>query len=152
MTAEIYQYLKRHEATVVPLHKDYSLKFWSLSLEGKNEAFEKALVDAKERYLKVYNNREEYQQLREWKTAGLQLDELAARQFKLIYDAFVPNQIDPAVLRDIVQRETQIENLFNTFRANFEGNEASDNQLREILRIERDMVRRRSAWEATKQV
>ena len=71
---------------------------------------------------------------------------------KLIYDAFVPNQIEEDVLRGIVERETQIENLFNTFRANFEGGKASDNQLRDILRNESEMARRRAAWEATKQV
>jgi|SRR5579883_1050925 len=152
MTSEVGEYIRRHEATIAPLVKDYSLRFWDLSLAGTNDAFEKALVEAKERYLKVYNNREEFQQLRQWKAAGLRLDELSAREFKVIYDTFVPNQIEPDVLRDIVERETQIENLFNTFRANFEGDNASDNQLRDILRTERDISRRRAAWEATKQV
>ncbi len=151
MTAEITGYIQQHETMVAPLHKDYSLKFWSLSLSG-NEDLEKAVVAAKERYLKVYNNRDEFRQLGEWRASEAQLNELEARQFKLIYDAFVPNQIDGDVLRDIVQRETQIENLFNTFRANFEGGKASDNQLRDILRNEHDIARRRVAWEATKQV
>ena len=151
MTAEITGYIQRHETMVAPLHKDYSLKFWRLSLSG-NEDLEKAVVAAKERYLKVYNNRDEFRQLGEWKASGAQLNEHEARQFKLIYDAFVPNQIDGDVLRDIVQRETQIENFFNTFRANFEGGKASDNQLRDILRNEQDIARRRVAWEATKQV
>src|SRR6266571_5519725 len=151
MTAEITGYIQQHETMVAPLHQDYSLKFWSLSLSG-NEDLEKAVVAAKERYLKVYNNRDEFRQLGEWKASGARLNELEARQFKLIYDAFVPNQIDGDVLRDIVERETQIENLFNTFRARFEGGDASDNQLRDILRNETDVVRRRATWEATKQV
>src|SRR5262249_10083823 len=100
----------------------------------------------------VYNNKKEFHQLREWKAAGVQLDEIDARQLKLIHDAFVPNQIDEDVLRDIVERETQIENTFNTFRANFEGGKASDNQLRDILRNESNIERRREAWEASKQV
>ncbi|HEY2380350.1 MAG TPA: M2 family metallopeptidase [Terriglobia bacterium] len=152
ITSDIRTYIERHEAILVPLHKDYSLKMWNLSLEGTNRNLEAALVEAKERYLKVYNNREEFQQLKQWKSSAVQLDELTARQFKLIYDTFVPNQIEPDVLRDIVERETQIENLFNTFRANFEGDKASDNELREILRSETDISRRRAAWEATKQV
>lgn len=152
MSAEIGSYVRQHEAVIAPLHKEYSLKFWDLSLDGNNPQVESALVEAKERYLKVYNNRNEFQQLRDWKSAGFQLDELTARQFKLIYDAFVPNQIEPEVLRDLVQRETQIETLFNTFRARFEGGQASDNELRDILRNEQDIRRRRAAWEATKQI
>ena len=145
-------YIRRHEGVIAPLHKDYSLKLWDLSLDGNNEALSSALVAAKERYLKVYSDREEFRQIREWKTANVQLDEFEARQLKLIHDAFVPNQIEESVLRDIVERETRIENTFNTFRANFEGGKASDNQLREILRTESNVARRRAAWEATKQV
>src|SRR5215470_9585583 len=98
MSTEIVSYVQRHELIVAPLLKDYSLKFWDLSLDGTNSQFEKALVEAKERYLRTYNNKDEFQQLRQWKAAGTPLDELTARQFKLIYDAFVPNQIDPEVL------------------------------------------------------
>jgi peptidyl-dipeptidase A len=151
MTAEIRNYLRQHETTVAPLYKDYSLKFWELSLSG-NEELEKALVAAKERYLKVYNNREEFKQLRAWKSSNAQLSPIEARELKLIHDNFVPNQIDETVLRDIVERETEIENLFNTFRADFEGANATDNQLRDVLRNEKDISRRRAAWEASKQV
>lgn len=149
--AEITNYIKQHEATIAPLYKDYSLKLWDLSRSG-SEAGEKALVEAKERYLKVYNNREEFQQVRQWKSSGVQLGPIETRQLKLIYDTFVPHQIEEDVLRDIVERETQIENLFNTFRANFEGGKASDNQLREILKNEKNITRRRAAWEASKQI
>ena len=152
MIEEIGAYIRQHEAIIAPLHKDYSLRFWDLSLAGNNEELEKQVVVAKERYLRVYSNREEFRQLRAWKSSGVQLNELEARQFRLIHDAFVPNQIDEDVLRDIIERETQIENFFNTFRANFEGGQASDNQLREILRNETGITRRRTAWEATKQV
>jgi peptidyl-dipeptidase A len=152
MSAEPREYIRHHESVIAPLHKDYGLKIWDLSLNGNNEALEKAVVAAKERYLKVYSNRDEFRQIREWMTAHLPLDEIEGRQLKLIHDAFVPNQIEEDVLKEIVERETQIENLFNTFRADFEGGKASDNQLRDILRNETDIRRRRAAWEASKQV
>ncbi|PYS56133.1 MAG: peptidase M3A and M3B thimet/oligopeptidase F [Acidobacteria bacterium] len=151
MTSEILNYIRQHEATIAPLHKDYGQKVWDLSLSGSEE-HEKALVGAKERYLKIYNNRQEFEQIRQWKSSAAQLDPIAARQLKLIHDAFVPNQINEDVLRDLVRRETEIENLFNTFRANFEDSKASDNQLRDVLRNETGITRRRAAWEATKQI
>jgi len=149
---EVRGYINYHEGIIAPLHKNYSLKLWDLSLDGNNEALSKALITAKEQYLKVYNNRAEFRQLQAWKATGLQLDDIDARQLKLIFHAFVPNQIEEEVLRDIVERETHIENTFNTFRANFEGGKASDNELREILRNESNMQRRYAAWEATKQI
>src|SRR5437016_179303 len=151
MTSEISNYIRRHEAAIAPLYKDYSQKLWDLSLSGSEER-EKALVEAKERYLKVYNNSEEFRQIRQWKSSHVQTDPIEARQLKLIHDAFVPHQIKEDVLRDIVRRETEIENFFNTFRANFEGSEASDNQLRDVLRNENDITRRRASWEASKQI
>jgi peptidyl-dipeptidase A len=149
---EVSAYIRQHESVIAPLHKDYSLRFWDLSLDGNNPAYEKAVVAAKERYLKVYNNRQEFRELRAWKAASPELDPIEARQLKLIHDAFVPNQIEQDVLRDIVERETRIENAFNTFRADFEGGKASDNELRDILRSETSGSRRRAAWEATKLV
>jgi peptidyl-dipeptidase A len=151
MKEEILAYIRQHEAIIQPLQKDYCQKMWALSLTG-DEKLEQELVEAKARYLHVYNNREEFRQLQAWKSAAQSLDPIAARQFKLIYDSFVPNQIEPDVLQDIVKRETQIENLFNTFRADFEGEKVTDNQLREILKKENDPARRQAAWEASKQV
>lgn len=151
MTEEIRRYIQEHERIVRPLQKEYCEKLWDLSLHGDAER-EKALVEAKERYLQVYNNREEFRQLQKWKSAAESMDPLEARQFKLIYDGFVPNQIEPDVLRDIVERETQIENLFNTFRADFEGEKATDNKLREVLKTDKDGARRKAAWEASKLV
>src|SRR6185369_4061148 len=110
MTEEARAYIQQHERIIAPLHKDYSLTYWDLSLNGNDEALEKAVVAAKERFLKVYNNRDEFRQIREWQAAGIQLDEIDARQLKLIHDAFVPQQIEPESLHDIVERETQIEN------------------------------------------
>src|SRR5262245_10491692 len=152
MRTEVAAYIRHHESLIAPLHREYSLKVWDLSLDGNDKALEQAVVTAKERYLKIYNNRDEFRQIRQWTAAGVPLDPIEARQLKLIHDAFVPNQIEEDVLRDIVERETQIENLFNTFRADFEGGKASDNQLRDILRSESNIARRRAAWEATKQV
>ena len=70
MTAEVSKYISDHNAISASLYKDYSLKFWELSLSG-NEQHEKALVEAKERYLKVYNNADEFRQVRQWKSSAL---------------------------------------------------------------------------------
>ncbi len=151
MKSEIGQYIRHHEKTITPLYKDYSLRSWELSLTG-TPAHEKALVEAKGKFLRVYNNRDEFRQVKQWQSSASQLDPVEARQLKVIHDSFVPHQIEEDVLRDIVERETNIENLFNTFRSSFEGGPASENQLRDILRSETNIARRRAAWEASKQV
>ena len=46
----------------------------------------------------------------------------------------------------------EIEQTFNNHRAEFEGKEASDNDLRKVLGEETDSARRQVAWEALKQI
>ena len=153
---EIRRFLEAHERQVAPLYKAYCQRFWELSLSGSDEDA-RVLIEAKKEFLKVYANREQFMRLEGWFRAlsdgqRTEMDPLMARQIKLIHASFVPHQMDESIQRDIVERETHIENLFNTFRADFEGAKASDNELLEILRHERNVVRRREAWEATKQI
>jgi peptidyl-dipeptidase A len=153
MSQEISAFIQQHEQTAIPLSIDYSVKFWELSIGGTPQR-EQALVEAKDRYLRLYSDASDFGRLRAWRSSGEanRLSGVEARVFKLIYDSYVPNQIEPEILRDIVERETEIENLFNTFRAEFEGAQASDNQLRDVLHTENRIDRRRAAWEASKQV
>src|ERR1051325_5050575 len=86
MSSSISEYIDRHTEIVGPLHKDCSLKFWEFSLTG-NPELEKALVTARERYLKIYNDREELAQIRRWISGNPPLNQVEARQLKLIHDA-----------------------------------------------------------------
>lgn len=149
--AEIRTYLQAHEETLRPLAIDYCLKTWSLSNHATPEG-EQALVAAKEKYLRVFADRRGFARLKDWRREAATTDAIAARQLELIYQNAVPYQIDEAILLDLVERETQIENTFNTFRATFEGQKVTDNQLREVLKQEVRIDRRRAAWEATKQI
>ena len=65
MSSEARAYIQDHTNTIAPLSKEYSLRMWELALDGNNPALEKALVVAKQRYLKIYNNREDFQRIRE---------------------------------------------------------------------------------------
>src|SRR5215813_12139549 len=108
MSDEIAAFIKEHERAVTPLYVDYNKKFWDLSTNASEER-EKAAVEAKQRYLQVYSNKDDFRRLRAWRTTTQELSDLDARQFKLIYDTYVPNQMSDEVLRDIVERETDIE-------------------------------------------
>ncbi len=154
MQIEIDEFLRQHEQTTEPLSSDYARRFWDMSINGTEENA-KALAESKERYLKVFSNRADFRRLNAWREAiskGALVDPLTERQIDLLHDSYVPYQMDESVLSDIGGRETAIENVFNTFRPDFEGAPVTDNQLRDVLREETDPERRRSAWEASKQV
>ena len=66
MQNEIAEFLKHHEQTIEPLSIDYASRFWDMSISG-TEDNAKALAESKERYLKVYSNREEFRRLKGWR-------------------------------------------------------------------------------------
>ena len=74
------------------------------------------------------------------------------RQLILLYNAYLPNQMDADLRAKIVKLSTKIAGDFNTFRATLDGKQVSDNQIMDILKSERNSDKRKAAWEASKQV
>ncbi|PWH18244.1 MAG: peptidase M3 [Ardenticatenia bacterium] len=79
-------------------------------------------------------------------------DPVLARQVTLLRYQFLGNQMDDETIREISQREADLEKEFNTFRAVLNGKTVSDNEIKEILRESTDNVLRQQAWEASKQI
>ena len=143
-------FIARHTAEVEPLTRDYGLKYWVASLTGRSE--DAALsAEAKERLLRVYARRDEFEEVRRLE-AGAGHDPVTARQLKLLRLEYAARQMDPEVLADIARREEEIEQAFNSFRARLDGEPASENELRQRMRDETDVDRRRATWEASKQI
>jgi peptidyl-dipeptidase A len=79
-------------------------------------------------------------------------DRLIARQLDVLYDAFAPHQVPAELRKQLVALEVAVENTFNTFRGEMEGERVDDNAIAEVLRTSDDTRKRRAAWEASKQV
>jgi hypothetical protein len=80
------------------------------------------------------------------------LDPITRRQLVLLDHEYTGNALDEETIEELTARETELQRIFTNFRAELDGETLSDNQLREILRTERDQDRRRRAWEASKQI
>ena len=104
MAAEITEYIRQHEATVAPLYKDYSLKFWELSLSAMPTTRKRSWLRRRSTSRSTTIASTSKASLRSIRRP---MDTIDARELKLIHDSFVPNQIEESVLRDIVERETR---------------------------------------------
>ena len=100
----------------------------------------------------VYSDANDYAYLRSVKASGQVKDPLLARQLDVLINAYLENQMDPSLLKQIVDLSTQIEERFSTYRADLDGQKVTDNQIKDILRAETDSARRERAWLASKQV
>ncbi len=79
-------------------------------------------------------------------------DPLLDRQAELMRHSFQSQQIPHDLIEQIVTVETDIEAQFNAFRAEFNDQVVTDNDLKVVLRDSNDSAERQAAWAATKQI
>ncbi len=79
-------------------------------------------------------------------------DPLLARQIKVLYLQYLGKQVDPELLAKMVAKANAVEQAFNVYRPKVDGQELSDNDVRQVLRRSTDSARRRAIWEASKGV
>jgi peptidyl-dipeptidase A len=138
-------------AEIEPLHLRHNRAYWQANVTGDPAAeAEAARLDTEIRT--VFSRRAEYEALRSLSAAGGVADPLLARQLTLLLNAYRGQQLEPAVIARMVQMEKRLESCFNSFRAELDGRQALDNDLRRVLIESDDSAARRRAWEASKQI
>ncbi len=148
---QLQSFIQSHVAIVAPKYKALNIASWNASATGEKQYYdEQAALEIELRT--IYSSNEDFEKLKKWKERGTISDPLLKRQLILLYNSYLPNQIDSALLRQIVEKSTAIASTFNTFRATLDGKEVSDNTIEEILRKEKNSSLRKKAWEASKQV
>jgi peptidyl-dipeptidase A len=144
-------FIDDHVQKVQPMMKQANLAYWEAAISGKPEDYNEVSELTLE-IRQVYSNEQEFAYLKQLKETGQIKNHLLARQLKALYNAYLENQIEPELLRQIVDLGTEIEKDFSTFRGTIEGEKVTDNEIKEILKTETDSVKRKQAWLASKQV
>ena len=148
---QLQQFITAHVGKIKPMEKAANLASWQAANTGKSEDYDKA-GELTLQLRRAYSNAEEFTYLKKTKGAGQIKDGALARQLDVLYNAYLENQIEPELLKKIVDLGTQIEKNFSTFRGAIEGRKVTENETREILKIETDSAKRKQAWLAGKQV
>jgi len=149
--AALQTFIDNHVTKVRPMAIQSNLADWEAATTGKSEAYDKA-GKLRLKIRQVYSDANDYVYLRSTKASGQVRDPLLARQLDVLVNAYLENQIDPDLLKQIVDLGTRIEERFSTHRADLDGQKVTDNQIKDILRTETDSARRERAWLASKQV
>jgi len=144
-------FVDAHVAKIKPMEKAVNLAAWTAENTGKDADFDR--VSALQLELeKVYANPDEFAFIKSIKEAGPIADPRLNRQTRILYNAYLRNQIEPALLKQIVELSNEIAKKFNTHRGRIDGREVTDNEIKEILKTETDSEKREKAWLASKQV
>jgi len=136
---------------IKPLEKQTNLAYWDAATSGKPEDYDKySKLQLSLRQL--YSDPCDFAFLKKTKEEGQVKSAKLARQLDILYNLYLQNQIEPQLLKQIVDLGAEIERKFSTHRGSIEGQKVTDNQIKEILKTELDSAKRKQAWLASKQV
>jgi len=79
-------------------------------------------------------------------------DAAVRRQVDLLYLQYLEKQVDPELLKQMAAKSNAVEKAFNVYRANVDGKEMTDSEVRKALKESKDSAFRRRVWEASKGV
>jgi peptidyl-dipeptidase A len=148
---QMQEFISAHVKKIKPMEKETNLAYWNAAISGKAEDYDKVskLTLA---LRQVYSDPCDFASLKDMKKAGQIKTPELKRQLDVLYNGYLENQIEPNLLKQIVEMGTEIEKKFSTFRGTTDGQKITDNEIKEILKTETDSEKRNQAWLASKQV
>jgi peptidyl-dipeptidase A len=148
---ELKEFITAHVEKIKPLEKQANLAWWDAAVTGDPKAYDRS-SEMQLQIRRVYSDPKDFAFLKGLKQSKQVKDPLLARQLTVLYNAYLANQIEPALLKQIVELGTQIEKNFSTFRGAIDGKKVTDNEIKDILKEETVSAKRQEAWLASKQV
>jgi len=151
MQKQLLDFIARFDATVQPLTKESSLAYWNASISGKEEDWKKS-EELNIRLTEVFSNKEDFALLKTIKESEAITDELLKRQLDVMYNTYLGNQVDTALLNSVIKLQTEIEQKYSNFRADVNGKKLSDNEVEDVLKTSVISTELQQAWEGHKAI
>jgi peptidyl-dipeptidase A len=149
MNSDFASFVRDLQARVAPLEVEMGTAWWEANIASSPESEERA-GNAQKAITLLFADQEAFAQLKQMEGENLTPDE--ARQHLLLVQAFTGNQMDEAVIAEMVDTERRVESRYNSFRPLLGDEPTGDNALRDILRTSESVPFRREAWEASKAI
>ncbi len=148
---KLREFISNHIKVIELKLKALNIADWNANSTGdKNFYDERAALELEVNTIR--SNKTDFAFLKELKEKGTIKDSLLQRQLTILFNQFAKNQIDTALMKQIVDKQAEIANKFNNFRGKINGKEVNDNAIADILKNELNSAKRKLAWEASKQV
>lgn len=149
--SRLREFIANHLKQVEPKITAMNIAEWNANATGEKKYYdENAALDLDVK--RIRSNKADFAFLKDLKDRNAIRDSLLQRELTLLYNYYLKNQIDTALLGAMVAKQSAIANVFNTFRGAIDGKEVADNDISNILKNETNVAKREKAWEASKQV
>jgi peptidyl-dipeptidase A len=104
---QLEQFIEAHLSKIKPLIKEMNLAYWQAANSGKEDDYNKA-GELQLKLRQIYSNKEEFSFLKNVRESGQVTDSLLVRQMDKLYNAYLENQIDPELMKRIVELGTKV--------------------------------------------
>ena len=145
------QFINAHVARVEPLSRRANLAYWDAATTGESRYYEK-LSQIQLMIREILASPQGYGFIKYARGSGQIEDPTLARQLDRLYYSYLPNQIQPDLMKQIVDLDTKIQSQYNNFRGDIEGEKVTMSDIYTIMTTEEDCRTRELAWKASKQV
>jgi peptidyl-dipeptidase A len=145
------KFISSYVTRIEPLTTTANLEYWEASTTGKAEHYQK-LSQLQLVIRQIHSNPQDYADLKNIKNSGKIKDARLQRQLDKLDYAYLQNQIEPELLKEIVEMETKVQEEYNNFRGTIEGKRVTMSDIYLIMTTEKDCRKRELAWRASKQV
>ena len=108
------EFIKNHVSAVSGKYKDACLTYFTATNSWKEEDY-KLAGEAQLTREKIYTNKEDFQQIKTFRTSDIQ-DYLLKREVEILFLSYQSRQIDEKELEEMVALGNAIESKFATFR------------------------------------
>ncbi len=144
-------FIQVHVQKVEPLATKANLTYWDAATTGKQEKF-RELEQLQLEIRRIYSDSNDFKKLKNFKECGDIENQRLARQLEKLYLAYLQNQVEPQLLKRIVELDTKVQEMYSNYRGTVDGNEVTMSDIYTILTTEKDCNKREAAWKASKQV
>ncbi len=144
-------FLDKYLAEYQAAYKKQAAAYWQAANSGTKEDFE-AYAAADLAIKQLHSDPHRYAEILALLADKETLHPLTARALTVAETDFKGNQLPDDLLEKLVSMSTAIEEIFNNFRGQMDGQEYSNNDLLDLMKKETDSQKRQKIWETLKQV
>lgn len=158
MPADIRSLVNERAKSISNLNRVINTATWHADTTG-DAGQRRSAAEARKSLAQLLSDPDEYRMLKEAQQAQSghpdtadRADPLLAREVTVLTRMYARNQMTTEEIAEQTDLQSEITDIFVHFRANLDGRPASENDINQVLAEERDNLRRRKAWEASKQI
>ena len=152
ITPRALKFIREHEKNYATLDTAINRAWWDANTTGREEFYKRKEYIENQRNAELADPKA-FAEVKAIKDHEKDIEtDVTRRTIDVLYLLYLEKQVDPALLKKIVAKQTAVEKAFNDFSPTLDGKQVSDNEVRGILKNSKDSARLKEAWSASKDV